>query len=234
MKIVYNEEKFEEIKMKKAFTLAETVITLVIIGFIAVLTFSNLMKVKPDENATLFKKTFYTIQDAVRYLSNDTNKYPNEEDVFKCKSTDADCARVLKGKSYQQYFCEQVAEALNTVGKIDCGTYEKSDNNGIISGNNYEFQLTNGAILNGFNQPFANEDSDDSTKDSITICVDVNGLKTGPNKGCAFADKDVKKRDQFKFRIHFDGKVSTGDESEAGIDWAVENAILEETGINTK
>ena len=227
--------------MQKAFTLAETLITLSIIGIIAVMGIASLMKAKPDQNALAYKKTFYAIQDAIRYLANDTNRFPSSEQVFKLDTVnpDPDFSRVLNGKAYQVYLCEQVAAALNTTGAIHCGNSAGGATDGTISGaGDVEFQLQSGAVLNGFNQTFADEDSTIASanermpQDSITICVDVNGLNKGPNKGCEYKDRDVKNRDQFKFRVHEDGKVSTGSEEESGIDWAVENAILEETGIN--
>lgn len=205
----------------KAFTLAETLITLVIIGVIAVLMYSNYINVIPEENSSLYKKAFYTIQDVIRSLANDTVKFPSSTLLFMAEPMTED------NKTYQQYFCEQVATSLNTLGKINCGTSGNDASDGAFSENidDYEFKLTNGMTFTGFNQEFEDEDSNDMTSDSITVLVDVNGLDKNPNALCKTSAANC---DRYRIRIHADGKVST-DES-----WTIENQILEDPhyGIN--
>lgn len=205
--------------MKKAFTLAETLITVTIIGIIASLMMAQLSKVKPDENAMLYKKSFYTIQDVVRTLANDVDKYPDSSNIFMTKPTNA------SEGSYQLYFCNNVYNELNTVGQNNCSSNALNENNGTFSDGKYDFKLTNGMWFSGFNQTYTKEDG---SQNSITICVDTNGNK-GPNVGCT-GSSFPKNRDQYKIRINFDGKVTTG----SGDDWNGENAILENTGIVTK
>lgn len=212
--------------MKKAFTLAETLITLVIVGIIAVMVYSNLMRVKPDENATLYKKAFYSVQEAVRALANDDSLYPDAELMFKYEPAKADA------DDYNLAFCKNMANALNTIGEIKCSsnkiTSGASTGQGDFTNGKYDFKLTNGMVFSGFNQEFTDEDSNSLTSDTITVCVDVNGIGKGVDKGCKASESTEKNRDRFRMRIHYDGKVSTDK------NWTGENAILENPGISTK
>lgn len=209
----------------RAFTFAELMITMVIIGVVTVMLITNLMSVTPDENALMYKKAFYSISEVVRTLTNDSTKFPDSENMFKAEiTTDSDITEP------EEYFCTQVANALNTLGNISCSTSRSGNSN--ITGSNYDFKLSNGILIAGLNQEFSNEDNKNITPDTITICVDVNGDKE-PNAGCA-DDDDARKsalRDQFRIRISFDGKVSTGSDEEG---FAVENAILGGDAIPTR
>lgn len=208
--------------LKAAFTLAELMITMVIIGVVSIMMITNLMKAKPDENALMYKKTFYSISEAISALANDSTKFPDGEDLFKAAITTDDYT------SKEVYFCTQVANALNTLGSISCNTLRNGNTN--IAENAYDFKLANGTLVAGLNKEFTNEDSDALTPETITICVDVNGAK-GPNKGCTSKDRADNKKDQFRIRIAYTGKVSTGSDAEG---FSVENAILGGGAIPTK
>lgn len=190
----------------KAFTLAEVMITLVVIGVITLMIMGAVGDVSPDENKLLYKKTFYTLSEVVRSLANDSNKF-NSDDMFKAEPTNDEYA------SAQEYFCQMVANSLNTLGEIQC------------TGNpDWNFRLTNGVRIRGLNEEFTNEDDNALTAETITICVDVNGDK-GPNTGCGEGAQNNANagRDQFRIRISYDGKVYTGTNEE---EFTVENSIL--------
>ena len=225
-KIGYNKTKIEEFYMKKnvAFTLAEMMITLLIIGIVATMMITNLMDASPDENALMYKKAFYSISEIISSLTNDSTKFPDGENMFKAEITTETGIT-----DPQEYFCTEVANGLNTLGDISCD--EERDGNTNISGDNYDFKLANGTLVAGLNQEFTDEDGKSITPDTITICVDVNGDK-GPNAGCSDDDeaRAATDRDQFRIRISYDGKVSTGNDDEG---FAVENAILGGSAIPT-
>lgn len=207
--------------MKKAFTLAETLITLMIIGVIATLMYRALVDARPDEEALMYRKAFYAVEEVIRTLANDSTKYDDDELLFMQDSKD--------GSDYNEVFCKYVAGTLNTLGTIDCTSSELGTNANLTE-SKVNFKLTNGMAFGNFNDEFSDEDSDSLTPDTITVCVDVNGIGNGPDKGCKSSDKNVKKRDQYKIRIQHDGKVMTGE----GSDWDIETEILENRRISKK
>ena len=196
--------------MKKAFTFVEIMISAAILGVIAVMMISSVNKAQPDRNILIYKKSFYTMQDVARTLVNDTGKFGDPEAMFKRAGTNN--SDTINTAADAQYFCEQVAGILNTVGTINCA--ENAAPN---------FVLSNGSSFTGFGSTF-NEASDEQKaayiNDYLDICVDTNGREKGPNSGCTPEGTAVKNRDQFRIRIYFDGKVTTDNS------WRMENEIL--------
>jgi len=100
---VYYEKRLDTangVCMKKAFTLAELLIVLSVLGILAAITIPTVMNAVPDNNNVRFKKAYYVFEKAVQTLSNDTNLYP-EDTVF--SSTD------------MAYFCNNMANVVNTL-----------------------------------------------------------------------------------------------------------------------
>jgi len=87
--------------MKKAFTLAETLIVLVIIGVIASLTIPTLMKnVSYNNDKVLFKSAYKIVETAVSDLISDVAIYPaGQLDIT---------------------LCNNFANKMNTLGNINC------------------------------------------------------------------------------------------------------------------
>ncbi len=64
----------ESIK-KAAFTLAETLLTLTIIGVIMALMLRSISRVNPDKDKILFIKSYHSIEEAVANIITDSSKY---------------------------------------------------------------------------------------------------------------------------------------------------------------
>lgn len=62
--------------MKKGFTLAETLITLALVGIIAAFVIPAITKTTPNQNKVLFKKAYSSLERAISDLSNDEVDYP--------------------------------------------------------------------------------------------------------------------------------------------------------------
>lgn len=62
---------------KRAFTLAETMVVLVMIGIIAALTTPTLMKLIPNQNKIKFKKAYSNLENIISNMSNDEVDYPS-------------------------------------------------------------------------------------------------------------------------------------------------------------
>ena len=65
--------------MKRAFTLAEIVMAISIVGFLFGITVMNISKITPDNDKAKFKKAYANIEGAVARLINNEAIYPNDE-----------------------------------------------------------------------------------------------------------------------------------------------------------
>ncbi|MDR1326910.1 MAG: type II secretion system GspH family protein [Heliobacteriaceae bacterium] len=62
--------------MKKAFTLTELIIALVVLGILVAVVSPAIFKTRPDKNKVMIKKAYYLTQDVVLSLINDDKFYP--------------------------------------------------------------------------------------------------------------------------------------------------------------
>lgn len=65
---------------KAAFTLAETLITLTIIGIVMALMIRSISRVNPDRDKILFLKSYHSVETAVGNIINDGTKYDQNTD----------------------------------------------------------------------------------------------------------------------------------------------------------
>ena len=91
--------------MKKAFTLAEVMIVLAVIGIIAAITIPNAMKSTPNELIIKFQKANVTLTDAFKELVHSEKYY-----------LDGDLGRMLSGDLVDEpkQICNTLADLLNT------------------------------------------------------------------------------------------------------------------------
>lgn len=92
-------------KSKGAFTLAELMIVLVVLGVISAILTPILFHAMPDESAVKFKKTQYVLQKAMEETLNSP--------IF-------NTADGLLTSSSTTLFCKTFADQLNTIGQINC------------------------------------------------------------------------------------------------------------------
>ena len=62
--------------MKKGYTLSEVLVVLLVLGIIAAFIIPAVMRTAPERNTLLYKKSFYSLQEASSKLINDPAKYP--------------------------------------------------------------------------------------------------------------------------------------------------------------
>ena len=107
--------------MKKAFTLAEIMIVLVIIGVITAILLPVAIHNAPDENVMKFKKGNNTLGVVIRELVNSDEYYLNGDLGIKADGT------LLDGThdGDNTYFCQTFADVVSTkeVNCIDTGEY---------------------------------------------------------------------------------------------------------------
>lgn len=189
---------------KKGFTLAETLITLVVLGVIAAVLIPTIMNVAPDNNKVMFKKAYSTLERTVSELINDETKYPagtswsNDGGTtnYNCADTGGtpavDCGfhnTYLASNTTDNKFGYLFSQQLNTVGTVTL--LGKTTANG--TGNNI-FTTTDGItwyvripVADDYNAR-TTPSSYDNTLQFPTmnlyltkVLVDVNGKAKGPN-----------------------------------------------------
>ena len=194
--------------MRKAFTLSEALVTLAIIGVLAAILIPVLDNVRPDKDKITYKKALYSMQSAISNAM-DTSVY----------SMAANAAAYWKDNNVSdESFCEAIAEALNTSGKIRCTT--DSLPGGKSSYTTPNFITTDGIRYWGLEGKF-----DDDAEDR-TIYVD-RGL--GSKEIKKIADKRHRSGSNtsdnlgLKIKVSYDGKVSTPDDP----NYEFENNLIE-------
>ena len=116
---------------KKAFTLSELMVVMVVLGVLASIAIPAVMKVKPSQNRVMFKKAYSTMEKAVSVLSNDDVAYPADKVV-----TAGDCTGVAGescgfayttatagipiGPPIPNKFCYLLSQVVNTAGDAVC------------------------------------------------------------------------------------------------------------------
>ena len=180
--------------MKKAFTLSEALVTLAIIGVLAAILIPVIDNVRPDKDKITYKKALYSMQSAVSNAMDST--------VY---SMAANSSAYWKDENISDSaFCEAVADALNTAGRVDCES--------VSSYESPIFITTDGVRYWGLEGKFVD--------DTRTIYVD-RGL--GTNELRTIAAKRGKDGLGLQIRVHYDGKVDTPAEDS----FEFENELIE-------
>lgn len=170
-------------KKEIAFTLAETLITLGIIGVVAAMTIPNLINnYKAQKLRTQFLKTYSTIQQVFKQMEDDgvsdDNSYYHE------------------GHSYHKIFAKYLKGATICSGNNSLCYLDISSNKVVYKGIS-KFHLDDGQVLlpDGTLLMFENM----YNSEYIMVTADINGLKNPPN---------IEGYDTFSFQL-IDGELHT-------------------------
>ena len=193
-------------KVKQGFSLAEALMTMVVLGIILAFVLPSITSTKPSESKLLYKKTFFTISEAMMAVINNPDLYDTTKyDVLKYPVD-------TEGEN----FCQYLAGYLNTVGNVNC----KSDNDG-------SFRLANGVFISnipkkamkrsvGKSQNPSSYSWNDATDDDLYFLISTDGVtnESGTSEDCS-------KQKVFRIRYASNGKVFTNSSDKC------ENSILE-------
>ncbi len=105
--------------MKKSFTLAETLVTLTVLGIIMAIVIPLISKARPDKDVIMFKKALYSLQSAV---GNATEELLNEGAMSNTIWSDD-----IVTTGSPSGFCNRISDHLNTTGKGKCGNATSDD-----------------------------------------------------------------------------------------------------------
>ena len=196
-----------------AFTLAEVMITLVVLGILAAILMPVVKNLYPDKQMVMFRKAYYVAERMVYELVNDENFYPSKEGKY---GLDNVIAVSYMGKSFgdsssetseaaKSKFCGLFAEKVNVsdYDAVDCATAHTPTLNG-GSASTPAFTTTDGVA---WYMPISDFITDTPTTFSRSIYVDVNG-DLAPN--CQYdklSPSTCPKPDVFEIKLRPDGKI---------------------------
>lgn len=185
---------------KKAFTLAETLITLAIIGVVMALMLRAINRVNPDKEKILFLKAYHGVEAVIAEAINDPTYYDQSyytdqqradyindggtlhmdfrDDPFANASVVVAGAETT-GLTKSNAICYFLATGMNTIGDVNC-TDTTKDN----------FRTTNGVCFSGWIGALDNDKYKDGTIKptcdsgrTITVRVFRDGKITVPSAG---------------------------------------------------
>ncbi len=214
--------------MKKAFTLAEVLITLGIIGVIAALIVPAISNVKPDKNKTAYLQVYDTISQTVKSLAANSRLYPvcndpNVEDNVNCSqypllNTSRPLDERYNNAIYQgdRKLCSLMALSLgvaeddigcsNTTYAFNAADYTDGfANESFVTKNGMRWRIVPqiATYTNNFEARFQND---------IYVDIDpTNNNTDGRDRSCIFDEENCTQPDIFKFLVSADGKVVPAD-----------------------
>ena len=194
--------------MKKAYTLAEVLICVGIVGVLAAILLPLANKYRPDSTKALYVKTFNAVTDTVRSMASNQVLYPINDGSTNYSYLKAPLfntsAVTIAGKSYggnAAKFCQLFALNFATTGDASCST-SKVTYSDSTTFNSPSFTMANGmqfVIGTELTMP---------TKYQSDIYFDING-KEGNN--CLYNAEKCKNPDRFKLIVSGDGHVMAAD-----------------------
>lgn len=203
---------------KHSFTLAETLVTLTILGIIMAIVMPLINKAKPDKDIIIFKKGLYTIQSAVGNATEvliNQGALSNEiwrSNIVNNNPTDPN----VKG------FCKRIADHLNTSAE-NCDIKNSSyDDPQIVTTDGIRFwHIPNEKIENNDYICF---DRGLTDKELSTLEINRTVEEDGKEiKKAALCGNDPSSAIGFNVLIRWDGKVYVGNDD----DYAYERYLVE-------
>jgi len=161
--------------MRKGFTLAETLITMAVIGIIMALSIPAVIQ-STNDTAPLFKKAYNSVGEIVNELINDTALYPD-------------------GELTNSSFCGNFFSKLNTIGYVagNCANTFAD-----VIPVTPVATTSNSMRWYGVQTDFSTANCDTATtgidiavNTCVKISIDVNGANKGANTNAAQANRDI-------------------------------------------
>ena len=206
--------------MKKGFTIAETVITMAILGVIAAIVIPSMQNAQPNKDIVMYNKAIYTLQSAVGHVMDHTFEIAMEDGVANYRPE-----LFLKNISRQRV-CEELAASLNTKGEIKCDHYGSFTEPNFITSDGLRFW----DIGHHDGSFFAGNDENDLSEWAY---VDYDLTNADRQRRAKETGDDSwvtdKKKYGLKLAINIDGKVYTENNNQ----FIYENKLIE-NGMDLK
>lgn len=203
--------------MKKlAYTLAEALIAMAVIGVIAAVMLPMVNKFMPDGNKALYLKTYDSLVEITHALVANRSLYPitNEGDGAIYTNYPLYNTRFIANVEGTNYggnvakYCQLLATSFGDVptncssGTLPAEPSWTESNISFTAPNGVAFMVyTDAGLENGASGRLVRYRSD--------VYIDVDGIEKGNN--CSFDAANCKQPDRFKFEVSSDGKVIASD-----------------------
>ena len=203
---------------QSAFTLAEVMVTLVVLGILASILMPIVKNLYPDKQKVMFRKGYYIAERIVYEVVNDEELYPSKEGKIGLDNVmavpylgqtfgDSDSSNSDAAKAK---FCKLFSEKVNV-----------SDYNAIACDSNHAVPQVTGNTRNApsftttdgiaWYLPISNFESATPSTFYRVIYIDVNG-DLDPN--CQYNASTCPKPDTFEINVRADGKIFVTGEKE--------------------
>ena len=217
----------------KGFTLAEILVTLLILAVLSTITINATSKMMPNKSMMIFKKSYTVLNNAINELINDNDLYPkyiskdplnpdkyagfratgnyvNVPGTFFNGTSDQTnggekFARLLAAKLNAEELEDNELNSYCPTGTNVCVLKACSSNTDCIYNEDKRVQFTtpDGVTWEASTESF-------KEKDNI-VAIDING-NNSPN--CSFDDAGCLQPDRFRFVVKYDGNISFLSEQE--------------------
>ena len=203
-------QKEEDFMKKCGYTLAETLITMAVIGIIAASLIPLINKFKPDANHMMFLKTYDSLVTLLNAISSNESLFPakctNQGNPVNCNEAplfNMDPVVDYKGKTYSsgtQKLCEILGDSFNdyATAEVTCKNLAKVNDTNFSSYINF-------TALNGVQFSI---NTDTSPYYVTTLTFDING-NNKPN--CIYNSTTCTEPDRFRLFISADGHIVASD-----------------------
>lgn len=212
----------------KAFTLAETLIAMVMVGILAAMVTPVIIGLTPSTNKVMFKKAYSTLESAVSNMINDSTNYPQGITGLDSSTTNTVVAgfnNEVTTTNTKSKFCYFLFDQLNTISgdSTSCPAIASSGTSSAVATSDgiIWYVYVPYADTTTFSTTYSASDSfpRNSTLYSTKVIVDVNGT-TGPNctadtygATAPFAygySATCTNPDRFIIGVRYDGKLQIG------------------------
>lgn len=208
---------------KKAFTLAELMVVLTVIGVIVAILTPTIVKLKPNESKIMLKKAYYVTERVVNELINDETFYSDEDDDAPGFVNEGNVTLYGATVNGNTKFCQLFASKVNTSGTVYCDSTHSTVTSGSTNLSSGNFTTNDGITWfiptahnagSGYTTLFTNPNATPAPTSSIgvtnDIVVDINGTSTystdvSPN--CVYNASTCTNPDQFTITVQYDGKI---------------------------
>ena len=210
--------------MKKAFTIAEAIISAAMLGILAVVLFPMLQDFQPNKDKTSYNKALFSMQSAVSNVMEDTYSIASNRllDDTAQQWNDEGFLKNLK----RNEFCEAVAGNFNVSGPVNCSSRGDYNNPNFITSDGIRFWNVGGTSTTDFGES-GNNGSQLIYMDRELKRADWTKRKKDFEK---ITNRPWERGENpgLKLIVRFDGKVYTGENLGDG-EWEYENGLIKKS-----
>ncbi len=212
----------------KGFTLTELMVALAVIGIIVAVVTPAIMRTRPNKNKMMIKKAYYTTENIVSNLINDTSLYADMRDV--CISGNEDVANGIYCAYGFDWDEEVTYNGVKFSGnnKFQRLFAEQLNVSKEIESNSEKFMTTDGIVWDFSDIQENGWAAGTAPSENVrTLSIDVNGVEEDEGPNCYQADcANPEDFDRFRIDIQSNGKMKVNDADTFAAEYVTINASV--------